>query len=182
MTIRECTKEPCPICGHTGWCARRGDGLILCKRPPTPRETSGHVYRGQAQTLDWIVQHLFRAGPLLDGHREAQVRMATPVLNWLRDVALAVRSRGHLDVWLRATDLIEILSESPGVEIPGLQRTCTVCGEVFAAARPQALYCSPRCKQAILLRQVHPHAYVHGRAGRISLHRLSRMRGVEHVG
>jgi len=35
-------------------------------------------------------------------------------------VALAVRNRGHLDVWLRANDLIEVLSESPGVEVPGL--------------------------------------------------------------
>ena len=79
-----------------------------------------HAFRPWAQTLDWIVQHIFRAGPLLDGHREAQVRMATPVMNWLRDVALAVRSRGHPDLWLRASDLVDILSESPGLEIPGL--------------------------------------------------------------
>jgi ribosomal protein S27AE len=35
------------------------------------------------------------------------------------------------------------------------QRTCTVCGKVFMAMRHQALYCSPRCKQAVLLRRRH---------------------------
>lgn len=35
------------------------------------------------------------------------------------------------------------------------QRTCQVCGKVFVAAKPQALYCSPRCKQAVLLRRRH---------------------------
>ncbi|MBE3099435.1 MAG: recombinase family protein, partial [Planctomycetes bacterium] len=37
----------------------------------------------------------------------------------------------------------------------GYQRTCPVCGKVFVAARPQALYCSPRCKRAVLLRRCH---------------------------
>jgi len=35
------------------------------------------------------------------------------------------------------------------------QQTCTVCGKVFVSARPQALYCSPRCKRAVLLRRRH---------------------------
>jgi predicted nucleic acid-binding Zn ribbon protein len=46
----------------------------------------------------------------------------------------------------------------------GHQRTCTVCGKAFAAARPQALYCSPRCKQTVLLRRRHE-------AGRLHRHR-----------
>jgi len=46
----------------------------------------------------------------------------------------------------------------------GHQRTCTVCGRGFLAARPQALYCSSRCKQAILLRRRHE-------AGRLHRHR-----------
>jgi len=37
----------------------------------------------------------------------------------------------------------------------GHQRTCRVCGAVFIAARPHALYCSPRCKRAVLLRKRH---------------------------
>ena len=35
------------------------------------------------------------------------------------------------------------------------QRTCTVCGKAFVAARPQTLYGSPRCKRAVLLRRRH---------------------------
>jgi len=34
----------------------------------------------------------------------------------------------------------------------GYRRICAVCGEGFTAGRPQTLYCSPRCKQAALLR------------------------------
>jgi len=35
------------------------------------------------------------------------------------------------------------------------QLTCAVCGRVFASARPQALYCSSGCKQAVLLQRRH---------------------------
>lgn len=86
---------------------------------PRTNETR-HDFRPWAKTLDWIVQNIFRAGPLLDGHRETQVRMATPALNWLRDVALAVRDAGQLDVWLRAAQLADALAESPAAELPGL--------------------------------------------------------------
>jgi predicted nucleic acid-binding Zn ribbon protein len=34
-------------------------------------------------------------------------------------------------------------------------RTCSICGKAFAAARPQTLYCSPRCRQTVLLRRRH---------------------------
>jgi len=86
---------------------------------PRSRETR-HDFRPWSQTLDWIVQNLLDAGPLLDGHRETQVRMATPVLNWLRDVAMAVRQAGRLGVWLRASNLVEIIADNPTVEVPGL--------------------------------------------------------------
>ena len=36
-----------------------------------------------------------------------------------------------------------------------VQRSCHVCGATFAAARPQALYCSAACKRAVLLRKRH---------------------------
>lgn len=85
---------------------------------PRTNETR-HDFRPWARTLDWIVQNIFHAGPLLDGHRETQVRMATPALNWLRDVALAVRDAGQLDVWLRAAQLVEVLVAS-AVDLPGL--------------------------------------------------------------
>ncbi len=86
---------------------------------PKSNETR-HDFRLWARTLDWIVQNIFHAGPLLDGHRETQVRMATPALNWLRDVALAVRDAGQLGVWLRAAQLADILAESSVADLPGL--------------------------------------------------------------
>ncbi len=46
--VREFKREACPICGHTGWCGRREDGLVLCKRPPMPREVPGFIFRGMA--------------------------------------------------------------------------------------------------------------------------------------
>lgn len=87
-------------------------------------DTTGHDFRAWAGRLDWIVQNIFEAGPLLEGHRQTQIRMATPVLNWLRDVALAVRNKGHMGIWLRAGDLIDIISESIGIELPGLPEGC----------------------------------------------------------
>jgi hypothetical protein len=86
---------------------------------PKTSETR-HDFRPWAQTLDWIVQNIIGAGPLLDGHRETQVRMATPALNWLRDVALAVRGANRLEEWLRASQLAEIIAESHAAELPGL--------------------------------------------------------------
>ena len=47
--VREFKRESCPICGHKGWCGRRDDGLVLCKRPPTPREVLGFDFRGIAK-------------------------------------------------------------------------------------------------------------------------------------
>ncbi len=78
-----------------------------------------HSFRPWAPTLDWITRHLLDAGPLLDGHREMQARMTNPVLNWLRDVALDVSRAQQDGIWLRASDLIELLAET-GTEVPGL--------------------------------------------------------------
>jgi hypothetical protein len=83
-------------------------------------DTTGHDFRAWAKSLDWIVQNIFQAGALLDGHRETQARMATPVLNWLRHVALAVRDGGYLGTWLRANDLVDIVALRPDTDLPGL--------------------------------------------------------------
>ena len=80
---------------------------------------TGHDFRPWASALDWIVQNILKAGPLLAGHRDTQARMATPVLNWLRDVSLAVRCSGHMGLWLRASGLADIIAEIPDVELPG---------------------------------------------------------------
>ncbi len=85
---------------------------------PMTSEAS-HDFRRWTRTLDWIVQNIFRAGPLLDGHRATQVRMATPALSWLRDVALAVRDAGQIGLWLRASQLADILVDSPAA-VPGM--------------------------------------------------------------
>ncbi len=85
-----------------------------------PRTTeSRHDFRPWAQTLDWITRNLLDAGPLLDGHRETQARMTNPVLNWLRDVALEVIRAKQSGAWLRAGDLVDLISET-GIETPGL--------------------------------------------------------------
>ncbi len=86
---------------------------------PRTNETR-HDFRPWARTLDWIVRNIFDAGHLLEGHRETQVRMTTPALNWLRDVALAVRDARQMGLWLRAAQLADILTESSTVELPGL--------------------------------------------------------------
>ena len=102
---------------------------------PRTQETR-HDFRTWTKTLDWIVQNVLQAGPLLDGHREAQVRIATPVLNWLRDVALAVRRAGRQDMSLRANDLLELISDSPSVEFPGLNEGDDLSQESsYSAAR-----------------------------------------------
>ncbi|GFO81833.1 MAG: hypothetical protein A49_14600 [Methyloceanibacter sp.] len=85
---------------------------------PRTDETA-HDFRPWARTLDWIAQNILDAGPLLDGHRETQMRMATPVLNWLRDRRLAVRDAAQMDIWLRAAQLVEVLVAS-AVDLPGL--------------------------------------------------------------
>jgi len=36
-----------------------------------------------------------------------------------------------------------------------LQRTCAVCGKVFATVKSHALYCSLLCKRIVLLRKRH---------------------------
>ncbi len=50
MSIQEYKSEPCPICGHKGgWCGWTEDGLVLCKRPPSPPEVVGYTYKGMAK-------------------------------------------------------------------------------------------------------------------------------------
>ena len=48
-SFQEYTRESCPICGHKGWCGRREDGLVLCKRPPTPPKASGYTFKGMGR-------------------------------------------------------------------------------------------------------------------------------------
>lgn len=82
-------------------------------------EEARHDFRAWAQALDWIVQHLLGAAPLCDGLKEVKVRMTTPALGWLREVALYVIQGEQSGEWLRASSIIDIL-DAHGAEIPGL--------------------------------------------------------------
>jgi len=55
----------------------------------------------------------------MDGHQEAQLRVSTPALVWLRNLVLAVNEIGDLGQVLTATNIFE-LCESTSIEIPGL--------------------------------------------------------------
>jgi hypothetical protein len=78
-----------------------------------------HDFREWCQTLDWIVQHLFGAAPLMDGHEAAKQRAASPHLTFLRTVALKIQEHQKLDQRVSATDITEMCLEH-GIELPGL--------------------------------------------------------------
>ncbi len=75
---------------------------------PTP-----HTFKQWIGALDWIVQNVFRATPLLDGHAGAAQRIANTGLSWLRTVANAAIKNDQADRELRACD-IRLLCESYG--------------------------------------------------------------------
>ncbi len=97
-----------------------------------------HDFREWAQILDWMTRNLLGAGPLLDGHRETQLRMTNPVLNWLRDVALVGVRYGQAGQWLRAGELVDLLAETD-VEVPGLPEHGDLTDPEIRKAAQQAI-------------------------------------------
>ena len=81
--------------------------------------TTAHDFRRWARVLGWITENLFGVGDLLAGHGEAQLRIATPGLNWLRDVALGVQRANRLGTWLRGHDLLQVVLDQ-GIETAGI--------------------------------------------------------------
>ncbi len=79
-----------------------------------------HDFREWAQTLDWIVQNLFDAAPLMDGHEGAQQRASNPALTWLRKMALIVKTAGQNGEELTASGIVE-MCRGHDIEIPGLR-------------------------------------------------------------
>jgi hypothetical protein len=79
-----------------------------------------HDFREWGGILDWIVQEIFGAAPLMDGHRAAQERVSNPALTFLRRLALAVRDDNLLGQPLTASRLYE-LAEDASVDVPGLR-------------------------------------------------------------
>jgi hypothetical protein len=79
-----------------------------------------HDFREWVQKLDWIMQNIFHAAPLMDGHQSAQERVSNPDLTFLRKLTLAVTNQNRLEESLTASKLYEI-AESADVDIPGLR-------------------------------------------------------------
>lgn len=80
-----------------------------------------HDFREWCQTLDWIVQHLCRLPPLMDGHLAAQERVSDPALTFLRRIALEVERTGNLGLSLMASQIYE-LADAADVQVPGLRK------------------------------------------------------------
>jgi hypothetical protein len=79
-----------------------------------------HDFRAWAGALDYIVQNIAGLPPLLDGHRDAQVRANDPTLTFLREVALAVDGVGELGTTYSAAKVLELAS-SHGIELQGVE-------------------------------------------------------------
>ena len=84
-------------------------------RPTT--DDCRHDFRGACQVLDWIVQKVFNLAPILDDHEAEQERISNPLLNWLRDVALATEKENKLSEWLRTSQVASICADHD-VSIP----------------------------------------------------------------
>lgn len=78
-----------------------------------------HDFREWCQVMDWIVQNIFKAAPLMDDHDEAKGRAANPNLTFLRSLAIAVNEDHQLAQPLSATGLVNLCAEKE-IEIPGL--------------------------------------------------------------
>jgi hypothetical protein len=95
-----------------------------------------HDFREWYQTLDWIVQNLFKEAPLMEGHQGAQERVSNPGLTFVRKVCLALEAEDSLETPLIASQLYEI-AENAGIEVPGLRfadedRARKVIGRIMA--------------------------------------------------
>lgn len=79
-----------------------------------------HDFKEWCQSLDWIVQYLFGAAPLMDGHGEAKIRVASPQLTFVRALATQLEQGHQLGRPMSASDLADVCVENE-VEIPGMQ-------------------------------------------------------------
>jgi hypothetical protein len=79
-----------------------------------------HDFREWVQIMDWVVQNLFHASPLMDGHVETQERISNPALTLLRALSLIVVEENRLGENLTATNLVD-MCDTHGVDIPGLK-------------------------------------------------------------
>ena len=99
-------------------------------RPAT--KESRHDFRGWVRVLDWIVQNVFDAAPLMDDHQDAQKRLSDSGASFLRELAAALDHQDCLDRELSASDLAEFCNEF-GVTLPNARGdlTALVMGRVL---------------------------------------------------
>lgn len=87
---------------------------------PETQETR-HDFRKWARSLDRIVQNVFHAAPLMDGHNEAKSRLSDPALTFARAIAVVVEQTGHMGEGLSASTLYD-LAEAHSINVPGLSQ------------------------------------------------------------
>ena len=85
---------------------------------PVTGETR-HDFRQWVQALDAIVQTIFKAAPIMDGHEAHKARVANPALSWLRQVAIELVAKGKTG-WLTASQLSEVASDAD-IPIPSIR-------------------------------------------------------------
>jgi hypothetical protein len=78
-----------------------------------------HDYREWCQTLDWIVQNIFKEAPSMEWYTEAKERAANPQLTFLRSVAIRLNERRRLNIAVTASDIAELCIDED-LEVPGL--------------------------------------------------------------
>ncbi len=83
--------------------------------------TTEHDMRQWAQSMDWIVQHIFKSAPLLEGHQIIQQSVSSPQLTWLREVCLQAERDDKLDFDLLAHNIAEIC-EFSDIEYPNKRK------------------------------------------------------------
>jgi hypothetical protein len=86
---------------------------------PRTSETA-HDFREWCGTLDWILQNIFHAAPLMTDHNEAKRRAANPSLTFLRALAIKLNDRNAMGQALSASDISQICLEED-IDIPGVK-------------------------------------------------------------
>ena len=91
----------------------------LAEGRPRTRE-SRHDFRDWVCTLDWIVQNLLKAAPLMDGHGDARERVSDPGKGFIRAMAALIEAQGKLGQEWSASELYEF-AEGNDIAVPGLK-------------------------------------------------------------
>lgn len=87
---------------------------------PSTTAVNLHRFRSWAGSMDWIVRNLFGLKPLLDGHKEVQKTVASPILVFLRQAAIHLKKEGRIGEELKALDLIQ-LAQNHDLSIQGIK-------------------------------------------------------------